>query len=268
MTRKWADKGSRHARGSSRDRGYTKRWERFRATFLAQHPLCEYCLADGRTTAASVVDHDLPHDHDPELFWENTFTALCASHHSGEKQRAEATLSGDDLLAWVNHRKQPRKVWGYSIPLGLQPSSVPVTIICGPPASGKSRYARTQARPGDLIIDFDIIRRSVGGTKWDDRQDIVRAAFVRRDEMLHSLAKRTEGCCWFIVMAPSEDERRRWVEALGSMATVVIMDTPAGECIRRIGCDPERAPVAARQIEAVRSWCDANATCRSHAPGA
>lgn len=256
----------REDRGSARERGYTKAWERFRDQHLRAHPLCEYCLADGRTTAASVVDHDLPHDHDPALFWDNTFTSLCTSHHSGEKQRAEATLSGDDLLAWVKRRKQPRKFWGFSIPHGLQRSAIPVTIICGPPASGKSTWARQQSRPGDLVIDFDVIRRAVGGSRWDDRPEIIAAAFTRRGEMLHSLTTRTEGRCWFIVMAPTQAERDTWQRALGPVASVKVMDTPAAVCIERIGRDPDRVPVAARQIEAVRAWT-AEAT-GSYASGA
>lgn len=95
-------------RDAAHKRGYDKRWERFRAGFLMAHPLCEYCLADGRTEPATVCDHDLPHRGDPDAFWGNTFTALCRRHHNGEKARVESRLSGDRLLAWVRHRKTPR----------------------------------------------------------------------------------------------------------------------------------------------------------------
>ncbi|MFC3312821.1 hypothetical protein ACFOHK_08280 [Falsigemmobacter intermedius] len=54
---------------------------------------------------ANVLDHDLPHEGDPDLFWRNTFTSLCKRHHDGEKQRAEARFSGEALLAWVRKRK-------------------------------------------------------------------------------------------------------------------------------------------------------------------
>lgn len=92
-------------RGTARERGYTAEWEAFRSARLAAQPLCEYCLADGLVVAANVLDHDLPHQGDPDLFWNNTFTSLCKRHHDTEKQRAEARLSGDDLLAWVKQRK-------------------------------------------------------------------------------------------------------------------------------------------------------------------
>lgn len=103
--------GKRHAppkrenRDRAHERGYGKRWERFRLTHLARHPLCEYCLARGETVEATVVDHDLPHRGDQYLFWNNSYTSLCTRHHSVDKQRAEARLTGDDLLRWVARMK-------------------------------------------------------------------------------------------------------------------------------------------------------------------
>ncbi len=94
-------------RGSARERGYTTAWDKFSKRHLALHPLCAFCLADGRVKAAEVTDHDLPHRGDPDLFWTNTFTSLCRDHHDGEKQRAEARLTGDDLLDWIRRRKAP-----------------------------------------------------------------------------------------------------------------------------------------------------------------
>lgn len=88
-------------RGSSSERGYDKRWERFRRAFLAANPLCEYCLAQGRFVAASVCDHDLPHEGDRELFWNNTYTALCSTCHNSTKQRLESRYRGERLLMQV-----------------------------------------------------------------------------------------------------------------------------------------------------------------------
>ena len=96
-------------RGTAQERGYNARWRRFREVFLAKHPLCEYCLADGKLEAATVVDHDVPHQGDRAAFWATSFTALCSRHHSGEKRAADARYSGDDLLRWVRARKGPRR---------------------------------------------------------------------------------------------------------------------------------------------------------------
>lgn len=99
-------------RDAAHKRGYDKRWERFRKAFLMEHPLCEYCLADGDTTPATVCDHDLPHHGDPHDFWCNTFTALCARHHNGAKRRAEARYSGEALIRWVEARKTKKATTG------------------------------------------------------------------------------------------------------------------------------------------------------------
>ena len=92
-------------RGNSSSRGYDARWERFRRAFLLRNPLCEYCLARGQVTPATVCDHDLPHDGDPTLFWDNTFTALCAHDHSSTKQRMERRYKGEALLRAVRAAK-------------------------------------------------------------------------------------------------------------------------------------------------------------------
>ncbi len=35
------------------------------------------------------------------------------------------------------------------------PSAIPVTMVCGPAASGKSQYVRDRAGGRDLVIDLD-----------------------------------------------------------------------------------------------------------------
>ena len=77
-------------RGSAQDRGYDARWRKVRLLQLQRHPLCVMCEREGRVTAATVVDHIVPHGSDPALFWNpENWQSLCVSHHSGEKQREE-----------------------------------------------------------------------------------------------------------------------------------------------------------------------------------
>jgi hypothetical protein len=95
----------KESRGNSSSRGYDARWERFRRAFLIRNPLCEYCMARGHVTPATVCDHDLPHDADPELFWDNTFTALCKWDHDSTKQRMERRYKGQALLQAVRAAK-------------------------------------------------------------------------------------------------------------------------------------------------------------------
>lgn len=71
-------------------RGYGAAWRRARKWFLAQHPLCVMCQAQGRVSAATVVDHIRPHRGDQVLFWDrDNWQALCATCHNSIKQAAE-----------------------------------------------------------------------------------------------------------------------------------------------------------------------------------
>ncbi len=85
-----ADGSWRTSGMTAAERGYGHRWRKARASFLREHPLCAMCLADGLTVAATVVDHINPHRGDQSLFWDNSnWQPLCASCHSGAKQREE-----------------------------------------------------------------------------------------------------------------------------------------------------------------------------------
>ncbi len=69
-------------RGSASERGYDARWRRARRMFLARYPLCKECQAEGKTVAAEVVDHIVPHKGDYSLFWdEKNWQPLCKRHH-------------------------------------------------------------------------------------------------------------------------------------------------------------------------------------------
>lgn len=50
--------------------------------YLARHPLCVRCLAEGHYVPATVVDHIVPHRGDQKLFWdESNWQALCKHCH-------------------------------------------------------------------------------------------------------------------------------------------------------------------------------------------
>lgn len=80
-------------RPSARQRGYTTRWDKARATYLAHHPLCVTCLAESpqRLTPATTVDHVVPHRGDQSMFWDvdGNWQALCTRHHNEKTARGE-----------------------------------------------------------------------------------------------------------------------------------------------------------------------------------
>lgn len=65
-------------------RGYGGKWQRARLAYLAKHPLCRMCEAQGKVTAANVVDHIVDHRGDMKLFWDsqNNWQSLCVSCHN------------------------------------------------------------------------------------------------------------------------------------------------------------------------------------------
>lgn len=75
---------------SSAARLYGYQWQVARREYLREHPLCVMCKARGEVTAATVVDHVIPHRGDAGLFWNRTnWQPLCKTCHDGEKARAE-----------------------------------------------------------------------------------------------------------------------------------------------------------------------------------
>ena len=67
---------------SASSRGYGRAWQKASKQYLAAHPLCVLCAAEGRYTKATVVDHIQPHRGDRILFWDRTnWQSLCKSCH-------------------------------------------------------------------------------------------------------------------------------------------------------------------------------------------
>lgn len=80
-------------RGTQRERGYTRAWEKARKAFLAEHPLCHVCEAEGRYVSAIVVDHHIPHRRDMELFWDvSNWRPMCVRHHNAKSARERLPL--------------------------------------------------------------------------------------------------------------------------------------------------------------------------------
>jgi 5-methylcytosine-specific restriction protein A len=67
----------------------TRWWRRESKVFLARNPLCKHCDELGLVTAATEVDHIIPHRGNAKLFRDRkNWQALCASCH-GRKTASE-----------------------------------------------------------------------------------------------------------------------------------------------------------------------------------
>jgi 5-methylcytosine-specific restriction protein A len=244
---------------------WQKGWLRLRDLHKAQHPLCVMCERQGRVTAATVVDHIKPHKGDRDLFYDpENLQSLCERHHNASKQAEEhrGFSSEVGIDGWPLDARhpanggKPNQKHGWSIPDGIQPSRIPVVLVCGPPAAGKSTYVQAHARKDDTVIDFDAIRRIVGGVKWDQDEGVNKRTFAYRRKMLKGLASKRWGTAWLIVMAPTKAERKAWDKALGGVREVII--NPGKEvCLAQMAGDPDREATRDLQVEAIERWFDA-----------
>ncbi|MGR6497997.1 HNH endonuclease [Pseudomonas fulva] len=92
---KLVDPSSWRSGMTSSQRGYNYKWQKARERYLEENPLCAYCAKIGRTTAASVVDHVVPHRGDRDLFWsQDNWQPLCKPCHDSVKQAEEAAGLG------------------------------------------------------------------------------------------------------------------------------------------------------------------------------
>ena len=75
------------------------RWRRLRSYQLQTHPLCAFCLQQGKAEPATVADHIEPHHDDVNKFWLGKLQSLCRQCHNASKQQVETRgyYSGCDI---------------------------------------------------------------------------------------------------------------------------------------------------------------------------
>jgi 5-methylcytosine-specific restriction endonuclease McrA len=74
-----------YAPHAARDSRYdTAAWQRVRAAHKAKHPLCACCKAQGRTVAATVVDHITPVRLGGDFWDTNNHQSLCTPCHQAK----------------------------------------------------------------------------------------------------------------------------------------------------------------------------------------
>lgn len=220
------------------------RWQRLRERQLTDHPLCAMCMERGEVVQAKVVDHVKPHAGDPELFWDSAnLQSLCAPCHDIHKQRQEVAAGHHGAF-------QFRPEW-------LEPSKVPLVIVCGPPAGGKSTYVRENAGSDDLVIDLDVIASGLSGQPvhgWDVAKWL-GPAIRHRNNTLGSLS-RAPRCkrAWLILSDAAPDNRQWWADKM-QPERIVVLETPAAVCMARVRSDAGRSRDVT--FEAIGKWWSA-----------
>lgn len=194
--------------------GQAQRLRRLKRT----NGLCEHCLEKGIYRPAKIVDHIEPLAFGGSDEDENTQN-LCDECNAYKTAYEAASQQGASFH-----------------PDWLKPSAIPLTIVCGPPCSGKTTYVAERATAHDTVIDLDTIQMTLDPeyrhwTKDEVDMSLLTRSVRVRNGLLGSLSRRTTGRAWFIVSAPTKAEREWWKAKLGG--TLVLLHPGVDECKRR-----------------------------------
>lgn len=221
----------------------TRRWKDLRRAILIRDMF--KCQATGIMLSgrhpepnSPVVDHIIPHRGDPTLFWdERNLRAVSKKWHDSIKQAMEKGSNASPHPDW------------------FKPSLIPLTIVCGPPASGKSTYISARAGPSDLVIDIDMIASEMAGTHahgWD-RDTYLNPAIYRRNDIIGQLSRPSRWPAAWLIVGEPKAKWRQWWQAKLKPKQIIVLETPEAICINRVRQDPQR-PHKSNEDGIVRWW--------------
>lgn len=209
-------------RGSANSRGYGAEWKKLREQVLREEPLCRIC----RRADSREVDHIIPKPVGTDERW--NLQGLCKPCHSRKTKQEDGR-------------------WDAA-------TAVKVAVIAGPPGAGKKALLAKLWRAEDLIVDLDRIFMALTGLpEYEKPAGLLPYAMEARDAVINRLAQRQAGGrAWIVAGLPRPEERDRMERRL--RAKVLVLETPAAECIRRIGEDQSRAQRSELWAQLVADW--------------
>lgn len=119
-----------------------------------------------------------------------------------------------------------------------------LTVVTGPPCAGKTTYVRNNAKPGDIIIDFDPIAQALGSPDPHDHPAahlrVTRAAWIAAA----SAARNAGVPTWLIHAHPTAADRKRYTNWGARIITI-----DPGETVVRDRANRERSPLTSRHVD-------------------
>jgi predicted kinase len=111
-----------------------------------------------------------------------------------------------------------------------------ITVITGPPCSGKTTYLREHAKPGDIVIDFDALAVALGSTSPHDHDPRLRE--VTAAAWSAAVDRLTNGYpgarAWIVDSRPTRTRQSAYQQA---RAKTVRLDASPAELHRRASAD-------------------------------
>jgi AAA domain len=109
---------------------------------------------------------------------------------------------------------------------------MPLIVIIGPPAAGKSTYALAHARPGDIVIDFDRLAVALsgnGGDPHDHPAHLSAVAKAARTAAIDAALKHKGSVDVYLIHSSPGAQRLADYRAMG--AQIVTVD-PGRDVVR------------------------------------
>lgn len=130
-----------------------------------------------------------------------------------------------------------------------------MTVVLGPPGAGKSTWVQEHAKPGDAIVDFDLIAQACGATEAHDAPPTVGSiVFAGRTAMLARAIESVtgekdpfDGDVWVPMPMLAQDSIDEWA-AKG--VQFVLVDPGIEETKRQAQAEGRSASV----LEAIDEW--------------
>lgn len=132
--------------------------------------------------------------------------------------------------------------------------AIALTLVCGPPAGGKTTLVKSRKKRGDVVIDLDQIIEGLGNDPHTASDEIRHEGLEERNRRLAALAdERFAKHAWFVTSSATGSARERWARLLRSEEVILVL-TPKDECYRRISADASRRTVRQLQCKLVDKW--------------
>jgi predicted kinase len=119
-------------------------------------------------------------------------------------------------------------------------------VVTGPPASGKSSYIRSHAKPSDVVIDLDLMALAMAGPGADHHRHhpvLLRIVHRARQAAIHEAERHLDTTDVYLIHTMPSPKARAKYKRLG--ARIVVVDP--GESIVRQRVEMMRQP----EMEAV-----------------
>lgn len=159
---------------------YNGPWQRIRLKILERDG--HTCQIRGRncTVKATHVDHIVPVEQGGPPYDPANLRAACQRCNVAKRNQLH------DRNGWRHVKTR-------------------ITLVYGPPGAGKSTYVQERRKPGDLVVDYDLIGHALGSDDRHGHQEIHGTINAARNAVLNKIRRGDTGAdtVWIISTNPN-----------------------------------------------------------------